>query len=91
MDYAHLGIFSDWVAAARTQQPLFPIAPPGPDTQARLREVLGSHPGMIEVHLRVLNGERTHSVRLGEELRVTRSPALVGDVKALLGTEGFVQ
>jgi len=40
-NYQHLGIFSDWVDAARSQQPLFPIARPGPETQRRVREVLG--------------------------------------------------
>ena len=39
--YQHLGIFSDWVQAAQAQQPLFPLAPPGPETQRRVREVLG--------------------------------------------------
>ena len=39
--YQHLGIFSDWVQAAREQQPLFPIAQPGLETQQRVREVLG--------------------------------------------------
>lgn len=40
-DYQHLGVYSDWVDAARRQQPLYPLAAPGPSTQARLREVLG--------------------------------------------------
>ncbi|WP_228389478.1 DNA polymerase III subunit alpha [Cumulibacter manganitolerans] len=62
-----------------------------PPVVSRLKQVLSGHPGMVDVHLRVLNGERTHTVRLGEALRVSRSPSLVGDVKALLGTEGFVQ
>jgi dienelactone hydrolase len=39
--YQHLGIFSDWVAAARRSQPLYPVAPPGPQTQALVRECLG--------------------------------------------------
>lgn len=39
--YQHLGIFSDWVQAARGQQPLFPVARPGSETQQRAREVLG--------------------------------------------------
>lgn len=39
--YRHLGEFSDWVAAAQQQQALWPLALPGPDTQARVREVLG--------------------------------------------------
>jgi dienelactone hydrolase len=41
MTYPHLGIFSDWVEEARKQGPLYPIATPGPGTQARVREVLG--------------------------------------------------
>ena len=68
MNYTHLGPFSDWVEAARTQQPLFPIAPPGPDTQARLREVLGfchgdETPRDVRVERRWLDGDL-----LGEEL-----------------------
>jgi dienelactone hydrolase len=39
--YQHLGVFSDWVAAAREKQPLYPVAPPGPQTQALLHEALG--------------------------------------------------
>jgi len=39
--YQHLGIFSDWVQAAREQQPLCPIAHPGSETQQRVREILG--------------------------------------------------
>jgi dienelactone hydrolase len=39
--YEHLGIFSGWVDAARDQQSLFQVASPGPETQQRVREVLG--------------------------------------------------
>ena len=39
--YQHLGVYSDWVDAAHRQQPLYPLAAPGPATQARVREVLG--------------------------------------------------
>ncbi|NOZ26816.1 MAG: acetylesterase [Chloroflexi bacterium] len=39
--YQHLGVFSDWVAAAGRVRPLYPPAPPGPETQQRIREVLG--------------------------------------------------
>src|SRR5215211_6366618 len=39
--YQHLGIFSDWVDAARRRQPLYPVALPGPHTQALIRECLG--------------------------------------------------
>src|SRR3990172_5293501 len=39
--YQHLGVFSDWVAAARRQHSLYPTAVPGPQTQALIREILG--------------------------------------------------
>jgi dienelactone hydrolase len=39
--YRHLGIYSDWVAAAQKQQPLFPVAAPGAKTRALIREALG--------------------------------------------------
>jgi len=39
--YQHLGIFSDWVDAAHREQPLYPVALPGPQTQALIRECLG--------------------------------------------------
>ncbi len=39
--YQHLGIFSDWVAAARQAQTLYPMATPGPQTQTLIRECLG--------------------------------------------------
>jgi dienelactone hydrolase len=39
--YQHLGIFSDWVAAARSGQSLYPVALPGPHTQALIRDYLG--------------------------------------------------
>jgi dienelactone hydrolase len=39
--YQHLGIFSDLVAEANRQQPLFPLAKPGVHTQKLVREVLG--------------------------------------------------
>jgi DNA polymerase III subunit alpha len=51
----------------------------------RLRDVLATHPGTTEVHLRLVNGEREHLLRLGDSYRVTPSAALMGDLKALLG------
>jgi len=39
--YQHLGIYSDWAVEARRQWALWPAAPPGPVTQARVCEVLG--------------------------------------------------
>jgi DNA polymerase-3 subunit alpha len=51
----------------------------------RLRDVLATHPGTTEVHLRLVNGERQHLLKLGDGYRVTPSAALMGDLKALLG------
>ncbi|HEX5837655.1 MAG TPA: acyl-CoA thioester hydrolase/BAAT C-terminal domain-containing protein [Anaerolineales bacterium] len=42
-DYRHLGEYSDLVSAARRKQPLYPLASPGPETQALIRDVLGFH------------------------------------------------
>ena len=51
----------------------------------RLHEVLRSHPGMSEVHLRLANGSRTTVVKLDDKLRVKPSAALHADLKQLLG------
>jgi DNA polymerase III subunit alpha len=51
----------------------------------RLREVLVTHPGPTQVHLRLRGPERTTIVRLDDRLRVAASPALIGDLKQLLG------
>ena len=51
----------------------------------RLQEVLRSHPGLNEVHLRLYNGRRTTVVKLDSKLRVKPSPSLVADLKQLLG------
>jgi DNA polymerase-3 subunit alpha len=51
----------------------------------RLHEVLRSHPGLAEVHLRLCNGRRTTVVKLDDKLRVKPSPALVADLKQFLG------
>lgn len=42
-NYQHLGVFSDWVAAAHRAQSLYPLAPPGSGTRALIRECLGFH------------------------------------------------
>ncbi len=39
--YTHLGIFSGLVDEARRQGPLYPLAAPGPETRALVREALG--------------------------------------------------
>ncbi|MCW2724587.1 MAG: polymerase alpha subunit [Frankiales bacterium] len=56
-----------------------------PPVVERFKEVLGSHPGTTEVHLQLVNGGKTTVVRLDDRLRVTATPALFADLKALLG------
>jgi DNA polymerase-3 subunit alpha len=56
-----------------------------PPTVEQLREVLRTHPGMTEVQLRLQASQRTTLMRLDDRLRVTPTPALMADLKALFG------
>jgi DNA polymerase-3 subunit alpha len=56
-----------------------------PPVVDRLKEVLRTHPGPSEVHLRLLSGARTKVLRLDGKLRVRQSPSLLADLKQLLG------
>ncbi|SDE22395.1 DNA polymerase III subunit alpha [Auraticoccus monumenti] len=56
-----------------------------PPVVQQLRGVLQSHPGMTEVQLRLSSGTRTTVWRIDSQLRVTPSPPLMADLKALLG------
>ena len=51
----------------------------------QLKEVLGTHPGVTEVRLRLMTKTSTTVMRLDDRLRVAASPALFADLKALLG------
>ena len=46
--YAHLGPFSDLADAAARSRPLFPLAPPGPETQMAVRDALSFAPSPAE-------------------------------------------
>ncbi|MBA2508255.1 MAG: DNA polymerase III subunit alpha [Nocardioidaceae bacterium] len=54
-------------------------------TVDELKAVLCTHPGVTEVHLKLQARAATTLLRLDERLRVTPSPALMADLKALLG------
>ncbi len=56
-----------------------------PPVVEQLKEVLVTHPGGADVHLRLLSKGRTLVMRLDERHRVSPSPALMADLKALLG------
>jgi DNA polymerase-3 subunit alpha len=51
----------------------------------QLRDVLRTHPGTTEVHLKLRGNQKTTLMRLDDKLRVTPGPALHADLKQLLG------
>ena len=89
-------IASDLTVPDLSQAPRGPIVVSMPPTRCtppmvdRLREILAAHPGTTEVHLLLVNGTRSHRLKLADGYRVTPSPALMGDLKALLGQTAIV-
>ncbi|MFK5583950.1 MULTISPECIES: DNA polymerase III subunit alpha [unclassified Serinicoccus] len=51
----------------------------------KLKGVLADHPGTTDVHVNLMQPGRTVLLKLDESLRVTATPELFGDLKALLG------
>jgi DNA polymerase-3 subunit alpha len=75
------------ITAADEVKPVVLALPPSrctPPLVERLREVLTSHPGSAEVHVKLVNGSRATVLRLSP-LRVAPTTALMADLKALLG------
>jgi len=62
-----------------------PVTKCVPPVVEQLREVLRTHPGTTEVHMRLRGNQKTTVVRLDDKLRVTPGPALQADLKQLLG------
>ena len=56
-----------------------------PPVIEQLKDVLATHPGVTEVRLRLMTKTSTTVLKLDDRLRVTPSPALFADLKALLG------
>jgi len=56
-----------------------------PPVVEQLKDVLGTHPGVTEVRLRLMTKTSTTVLRLDDRLRVTPGPPLWADLKALLG------
>jgi len=61
-----------------------------PPVVEQLKEVLGTHPGVTEVRLRLMTRSATTVLKLDDRLRVAASPALFADLKALLGPNCLV-
>ena len=74
-----------------TDGPSGPVVVSMPSTRCtmpvveQLKEVLGTHPGVTEVRLRLMTKTSTTVMKLDDRLRVAASPALFADLKALLG------
>jgi DNA polymerase-3 subunit alpha len=75
------------ITSADDVKPIVLALPPArctPPLVERLKEVLASHPGSAEVHVKLVNGSRATMLRLSP-LRVAPTTALMADLKALLG------
>ena len=55
-----------------------------------LKEILRSHPGPREVHLKLEDGSRGLVMKIDDGLRVTASPSLSADLKSVLGPDCLV-
>jgi len=56
----------------------------------RMKEILRSHPGPREVHLKLDDGSKGLVMKIDDELRVTASPSLSADLKSVLGPDCLV-
>ncbi|HWC35156.1 MAG TPA: DNA polymerase III subunit alpha [Mycobacteriales bacterium] len=56
-----------------------------PPVVDRLKEVLAAHPGATDVHLSLTTAARATVMRIGDGYRVAATPALMADLKQLLG------
>ncbi|MBI3688895.1 MAG: DNA polymerase III subunit alpha [Actinobacteria bacterium] len=82
----------DVTAPAEDRGPLALVLPAQrvtPPLVERLREILRSHAGTTEVRIKLLGSNGETVLALAEDLRVARSGALMGDLKALLGAGGI--
>ncbi len=81
-----ISILNTDVDAARgpvvVTMPLMRCTPPMIE---RLTDVLATHRGTTEVHLRLTGGPEPRVLRVADQFRVQPSAALMGDLKALLG------
>jgi DNA polymerase-3 subunit alpha len=56
----------------------------------KVKEILRSHPGGREVHLKLADGEKNTLLKLDEGLKVTSSASLSADLKTVLGPNCLV-
>jgi DNA polymerase-3 subunit alpha len=61
-----------------------------PPVVDRMKEILRSHPGTREVHLKIEGGNKNTVLRLDDGLKITASPSLSADLKSILGPDCLV-
>ena len=61
-----------------------------PPVVDRMKEILRSHPGTREVHLKIEGGSKNTVLRLDDGLKITASPSLSADLKSILGPDCLV-
>lgn len=66
-----------------------PAAQVTPPIVERMKEILRSHPGKREVHLQVIDQEKSTTLKI--DALVTSSPSLSADLKAILGPDCLVR
>jgi len=66
-----------------------PAAQVTPPIVERMKEILRSHPGKREVHLHVIDQEKSTTLKI--DALVTSSPSLSADLKAILGPDCLVR
>ena len=61
-----------------------------PPVVDRMKEILRSHPGTREVHLKIEGGSKNTILKLDDGLKITASPSLSADLKSILGPDCLV-
>ena len=61
-----------------------------PPVVDRMKEILRSHPGTREVHLKIEGGAKNTILKLDDGLKITASPSLSADLKSILGPDCLV-
>ncbi|CAN1644758.1 DnaE DNA polymerase III, alpha subunit [Candidatus Nanopelagicaceae bacterium] len=66
-----------------------PAAQVTPPIVERMKEILRSHPGKREVHLQVIDQQKSTTLKI--DALVTSSPSLSADLKAILGSDCLIR
>jgi DNA polymerase-3 subunit alpha len=66
-----------------------PAAQVTPPIVERMKEILRSHPGKREVHLHVIDSQKSTTLKI--DALVTSSPSLSADLKAILGPDCLIR